>query len=166
MPDTYKDMTVKEAFEVSAGWVFMELSKKIGKKKYLEFLDECGYGNKLVSNDADFWTFGPLKISPKNQIEFLIKIYEGKLPFSKKNLDILKNVMIKEHNDNYILRAKTGWGRQNKIDIGWYVGYIEKEDNSYFFATRITKDIKAKNRNFQKSRIDISNKVFKDMDIL
>ena len=25
-PSTYKDMTVKEAFEVSAGWVFMEIS--------------------------------------------------------------------------------------------------------------------------------------------
>jgi beta-lactamase class D len=26
-------MSVKEAFEVSAGWVFIELAKKIGKRK-------------------------------------------------------------------------------------------------------------------------------------
>ena len=32
-PEIYHDMTVSEAFEVSAGWVFVELAKKIGKKK-------------------------------------------------------------------------------------------------------------------------------------
>src|SRR5690606_14234099 len=61
-PSTYKDMTVKEAFEVSAGWVFMELAKKIGKEKYLEYLKDCDYGNQKVSDDPDFWNFGPLTI--------------------------------------------------------------------------------------------------------
>lgn len=32
-PEIYKDMSVKEAFEVSAGWVFIELAKKIGKTR-------------------------------------------------------------------------------------------------------------------------------------
>lgn len=165
-PNTYRDMTVKEAFEVSAGWVFMELSKRIGKKQYIEYLSLCGYGNMQVSNDADFWNFGPLKISPKNQIEFLIKLYEGKSPFSKRNLDILKSVMTRETNDYYILRSKTGWGREDKKDIGWYVGYIEKDGNTYFFATRLIKDIQDKNPNFQKLRIDITDKIFSDLGIL
>jgi beta-lactamase class D len=30
-PDIYKDMSIKEAFQVSAGWVFIELAKKIGR---------------------------------------------------------------------------------------------------------------------------------------
>ena len=30
-PEIYHDMPVKEAFELSAGWVFVELAKKIGK---------------------------------------------------------------------------------------------------------------------------------------
>jgi beta-lactamase class D len=33
-PEIYHDMTVKEAFEVSAGWVFVELAKKIIKSIY------------------------------------------------------------------------------------------------------------------------------------
>ncbi|VTR51001.1 Beta-lactamase OXA-10 precursor [Sphingobacterium thalpophilum] len=40
-PDIYRDITVKEAFEVSAGWAFIELSKRIGKNKYLKYLSEC-----------------------------------------------------------------------------------------------------------------------------
>ena len=37
-PEIYRDMTVKKAFEVSAGWVFIELAKKVGREKYLHYL--------------------------------------------------------------------------------------------------------------------------------
>ena len=40
-PEIYRDMTVREAFEVSAGWVFIELAKKIGKKNYEKYLTIC-----------------------------------------------------------------------------------------------------------------------------
>lgn len=165
-PSTYKDMTVKEAFEVSAGWVFMELSKKIGKERYLHYLKLCDYGNPKVSDEADFWNFGPLNISPRRQIEFLIKVYESQLPFSKRNLDILKRVMIHEKNDQYILRAKTGWGWGNGTDAGWWVGYVEKDDNVFFFATRLTKARQDKNTNFQAARLEITKRVLGEMGVL
>ncbi|TYP97091.1 beta-lactamase class D [Sphingobacterium allocomposti] len=165
-PSTYKNMTVKEAFEVSAGWVFMELSKKIGRKRYQRYLKACGYGNRQVSDAADFWNFGPLAISSRNQIEFLVKVYSGKAPFSARSIDILKRVMVVEQNDDYILRAKTGWGWQNGIDVGWWVGYVEKDDNVYFFATRLAKDRADKNPQFPKCRIDITKRVLKDIGAL
>jgi len=164
-PSTYKDMTVKEAFEVSAGWVFMELAKKIGREKYLHYLQASGYGNRHVNDEADFWNFGPLAISPSNQIEFLVKVYEGKTPFSQRNIEILKRVMINEKNDKYVLRAKSGWGSQNQMDIGWWVGYVEKNDNVYFFSTRITKDKEDDRPNFQKCRIDITKKALKEVGV-
>lgn len=110
-----------------------KLAKKIGREKYLHYLEACNYGNRQVNDEADFWNFGPLAISPRNQIEFLVKVYEGNTPFSQRNIEILKRVMINEKNDKYVLRAKTGWGSQNQKDIGWWVGYIEKNDNAYFF---------------------------------
>jgi len=164
-PSTYKDMTVKEAFEVSAGWVFMELAKKIGREKYLHYLEACGYGNRHVNDKADFWNFGPLAISPRNQIEFLVKVYEGKTPFSQRNIEILKRVMINEKNDEYVLRAKTGWGSQNQQDVGWWVGYVEKNDNVYFFSTRITKDKEDERPDFQKCRIDITRNALKEIGV-
>ena len=39
-PEIYHDMPVKEAFELSAGWVFVELAKKIGKDTYRKHLAE------------------------------------------------------------------------------------------------------------------------------
>ncbi|MFC3197609.1 hypothetical protein ACFOET_08300 [Parapedobacter deserti] len=41
-------MTIKEAFEVSAGRVFMELAKKIGREKYLHYLEACGMATEML----------------------------------------------------------------------------------------------------------------------
>ena len=71
-PGIYYNMTMKDAFKASAGWAYVELSKQIGKEKYIKYLTECEYGNVNIStNDADFWNFGGFAISPVNQIEIL-----------------------------------------------------------------------------------------------
>lgn len=165
-PNIYRDMNVKEAFELSAGWVFMELSQKIGRDRYLDYLKRCGYGNGKVSDKADFWNFGPLFISPRKQIEFLIKLHEGRVPFSKRNIDILKSVMTKASSSEYTLRGKTGWGWYEGIDAGWWVGYVERADNVYFFATRLQKSREDKNKNFQSARITITDEVLRELGIL
>lgn len=166
-PDIYKDMTVKEAFEVSAGWVFIELAKKIGKERYQKYLKLCNYGNQnLTHQDADFWNFGPFAISPANQVEFMIKVYEEKLPFSKRNMAILKQVMITEKSEQYSIRSKTGWTRVSGIDIGWWVGYVERSDNVYFFATRIIKKRSTVNPNFGHCRKDITKNILRQLKAL
>lgn len=163
-PDIYKDMTVKEAFEVSAGWVFMELSKRIGRERYRHYLEACQYGNgALTRDDSDFWNYGPFGISPYDQVEFLVKVYEEKLPFSKRNFDILKRVMITERTDDHVIRSKTGWTRVNGNDYGWWTGYLEKDNNVYFFATRLIKDRKIINPDFSKCRKLITIRRLKEL---
>ncbi|HKJ80352.1 MAG TPA: penicillin-binding transpeptidase domain-containing protein [Prolixibacteraceae bacterium] len=132
-PGIYHDMTMKDAFKASAGWAYVELSKKIGKEKYTSYLTECKYGNMNISTkDPDFWNFGDFAISPANQIEILKGIYEETLPFKKESFAILKNMMMEEQSESYILRAKTGWTRDGGKDAGWWVGYVERKDNVYF----------------------------------
>lgn len=162
-PEIYHDMSIKEAFEVSAGWVFMELAQKIGKENYLKFLKKCGYGNLDLSTPGiDFWNFGAFAITPKNQVEFMIKVFENKLPFSKRNIDILKKVMITEQTSEFTLRSKTGWTRWEGNDIGWWVGYVSTNDNHYFFATRIIKRLSTINPEFGNCRKKITRSVLKD----
>lgn len=163
-PEIYHDMTVKEAFEVSAGWVFVELAKKIGKDQYKKFLDECNYGNgNLSQGDADFWNFGHFGISPINQVEFLKKLYDENLPFSNKNMDIVKRVMITNEHD---IRAKTGWTRDGGINTGWWVGYVENPKGVYFFATRLLQDRKNNTPTFGSCRKEITKSIFKDLEII
>lgn len=166
-PDIYHDMTVKEAFQVSAGWVFVELAKKIGKEKYKKYLSLSNYGSlDLSQKDDDFWNFGEFKISPINQVVFLRKLYEEKLPFSKENQKIVKKVMVTEQTDRYIISSKTGWTRQNNINTGWWVGYIEIKNNIHFFATRILQDRKVNSSNFGMCRKEITYSIIKDLKII
>jgi len=166
-PNIYHDITVKEAFEVSAGWAFIELAKKIGKDNYKKYLTLCHYGNiNLSQTDPDFWNFGAFGISPINQVEFLKKLYEEKLPFSKRNIDIVKKVMITEQNDDYTIHSKTGWTRENDINTGWWVGYIENKNGTYFFATRLLQDRKLNASNFGNCRKEITKSVFRDLNVI
>ncbi len=163
-PEIYRDMTVREAFEVSAVWVFIELAQRAGKEQFRHYLKECGYGNSDLSEEGpDFWNFGPLAISPVNQVEFLIKVHENKLPFSKRNIRILKKVMVTEQNDKYQMRSKTGWSRLYGKDTGWWVGYLEKKDNVWFFATRISKLRSDVNPNFGNCRKEITRNILKQL---
>ena len=166
-PEIYHDMSVKEAFEVSAGWVFIELAKKIGKKNYEKYLSACNYGNlNLTEKKVDFWNFGSFAVSPVNQIEFIRNLYEEKLPFSKRNIEIVKSVMITEQKDHYTIRAKTGWTRENNINTGWWVGYIEVQDNVYFFATQLLQDRKNNRDDFGSCRKEITKKIFNELGII
>ncbi|MDO6389729.1 penicillin-binding transpeptidase domain-containing protein [Pontibacter sp. BT731] len=166
-PDIYHDMNLREAFQKSAGWVYVELAKKIGKAKYKDLLTKSNYGNADVSiQDPDFWNFGNFAISPASQIEVLIGVYEETLPFSKRSFKILKDIMIEEQTDSHTLRAKTGWTRDGGKDTGWWVGYVEKEDNVYFFATRLIKDRNTPNPDFGSCRKEITRSVFRQLDVL
>jgi beta-lactamase class D len=166
-PEIYKDMTLREAFEVSAGWVFIELAKKIGKKNYTKYLNACRYGNlDLSMKDVDFWNFGSFGISPQNQVMFLKAVYEEKLPFSKRNYEILKRVMVVEKTNDYTIRAKTGWTRDGGIDSGWWVGYVESRENTYFFATRISKKRSESNPNFGQCRKTITKTILKQINAI
>lgn len=166
-PDIYHDMTVKEAFRVSAGWVFVELAKQIGKENYKKYLSLSNYGNlNLSQKDADFWNFGEFKISPINQVDFLRKLYKKELPFSEENQQIVKNVMVTEQTDKFIISSKTGWTRENNINTGWWVGYIESRGDVYFFATRILQDRKLNASNFGNCRKEITKSIFKELQII
>jgi beta-lactamase class D len=166
-PEIYHDMSVKEAFQVSAGWVFIELAKKIGKENYKKYLTACNYGNlNLSEKNDDFWNFGNFAISPINQVEFIKNLYEEKSPFSRRNIEIVKRVMITEEADNFIIRAKTGWTRDKGINTGWWVGYLEANNNTYFFATRLLQNRKNNRDDFGSCRKEITKKIFSDLGFI
>lgn len=49
----------------------------------------------------------------------------------------MKRLMVLEETDEYKLRAKTGWSLRNGNNNGWFVGFVESDDNVWFFATNI-----------------------------
>jgi beta-lactamase class D len=76
---------------------------------------------------------GNLGISAYEQIDFLKRLYENRLPFSVEHQRLVKDVMINEAGRDWILRAKTGWSGT----IGWWVGWVERPTGAVFFALNI-----------------------------
>lgn len=138
MPQWNQDQTLKTAFQYSCVWCYQEFAQKIGLVKYQHYLKQLHYGNEQIShNVTTFWLKGELKITAKEQISFLKKLYSNDLPFKRVHLDTLKSIMIEEENELYTLRAKTGWATSEKPNHGWYVGYIQMPNDVWFFATNI-----------------------------
>ena len=133
-----KDQTLESAFKVSCVWCYKEFTSKIAASKYKEYLEKLNYGNKTIGLDvSDFWLDGSLKITALGEVDFLKKLYKNDLPFNIEHINTLKSIMIEEKNENFTLRAKSGWSTRFEFESAWYVGYIETKEEVWFFATNL-----------------------------
>ena len=104
-----------------------------------DYVKRLRYGNEDASGPVNnFWLGSSLKISADEQVEFLRRLYKEELPVSKRSLAIVKEIIRLEETPDYRLSGKTGGGPlgENRY-LGWFVGYVETKDNTYFFATEI-----------------------------
>lgn len=131
-----KDLTMEEAFKISAVPYYQEVARRIGKDTMQQWLDSLGYGTKKITSKIDsFWLDNSLKITPDEQLGLVKRLYFNQLPFSKSTHEMVKNVMVQENNANYILAYKTGWGfKENGKSIGWVVGWLEENKHPHFFV--------------------------------
>lgn len=137
--DWNKDLTMEEAFKVSAVPYYQEVARRIGRDIMKLWIDSLHYGNMNVSGPIDsFWLNNTLKISPDEQLGLVYQLYFDKLPFTKRSQQIVRDVMLQENNTLYKLSYKTGWGFNEKNNaIGWMVGWIEENRHVYFFVTQV-----------------------------
>jgi beta-lactamase class D len=133
------DQTLRSALKYSVVWYYRELALSVGPQQMSKYVRAFNYGNKDVSGRVDdFWLNNVLKISGDEQVEFLKAFYSGRLPVSKRSIDIVKDILVIEKAPAYTLSGKTGGGPIDEgVYIGWFVGYLEAAGNVYFFATNI-----------------------------
>jgi beta-lactamase class D len=159
-----QDIDMVNAYKYSAVWFYQELARRIGEIKMKHYITTNHYGNEDISGGIDmFWLNGGIRISADEQIELLKKLYKNDLKFSKRTMDAVKRIMIYDQTDDYTIRAKTGWAIRVEDQIGWFVGYVEKGSDVYFFATNLQSK---KPEDGFKSRVEITYKIFKDLGIL
>ncbi|MBI1936966.1 MAG: class D beta-lactamase [Ignavibacteriales bacterium] len=134
-----KDHTLKSAIQNSVVWYYQELARRVGREKMQKYLDDIGYGSCVIGEKIDFfWLDNSLKISADEEVEFLKRFYDYKLPFSKRSVDIVKEIMNEEIYPASRLKFKTGSGqKEDGTWLCWLVGYVEKNKNVYFFAFNI-----------------------------
>ena len=158
-----KDNNLRSAFKYSVVWFYQELARRIGQERMQKYIDTAGYGNQNINGGIDlFWLQGDLRITPKQQVDILVKLYNNDLPFSSRAIEIVKDIMIYEKTDDYILRAKTGWGVRLASQVGWFVGYVIKGDDVFFFVNNI--DIH--NDEDASGRISITKDILRESEII
>lgn len=153
--DTWnQDLTLKEAFKESCVWYFRKVIDQLGESDVQHYLDQLKYGNCDISDwDGSginpvpelngFWLESTLEITPIEQVDVLAKIFEGKTDFSEKNIELLKEIMLVQDQDNATIYGKTGTGPKDETgnrDNGWFVGMFEKDDEQYYFAVHLTEE--------------------------
>lgn len=137
-PDWEHDLALREAIRISSVPIYQELARRIGLTRMNEWVTRLGYGNATIGNTVDqFWLNGPLEISAVEQTQFLARLAEGKLPIRAETVAAVKEITQIEKTDAYTLHSKTGWCSSADPDIGWWVGWVEREGSVTAFALNI-----------------------------
>ncbi len=133
------DQTLPSAMSASVNWYFEYLDEQLGETSVQEYLHKIEYGNEDLSGDfSSYWMESSLKISPIEQVKLLIQLQNHNLGFAPEHVDTVKDAIHISTSSFGDLYGKTGTGRVNGQDInGWFIGFIENTDNTYFFATNI-----------------------------
>ncbi|TKC20148.1 BlaR1 family beta-lactam sensor/signal transducer [Robertmurraya kyonggiensis] len=133
------DHDLASALENSVNWYFQALDKQTGLDTIQASLNQINYGNGDVSGGVDsFWLESTLKISPVEQVKILRDFYHNDQGFKQEHINTVKDALQLEEKNGAILSGKTGTGNVNGKNInGWFIGYVEAKDNTYYFATNI-----------------------------
>ena len=157
------DQTLQSAMTSSVNWYFQAIDEQLASTNIRNYIQQIGYGNENVSGRlSTYWLESSLKISPVEQVKLLTKLQNNSLGFSSENINAVKDAICLSSSDAGTFYGKTGTGRVDGQDVnGWFIGYIETADNTYFFATNIGADSDATGGN----ATEITMSILSDMNI-
>lgn len=162
-----RDLTLAEAFKLSAVPVYQEIARRIGPARMQTAIDKLHYGNRNIAGGIDtFWLSGKLRISALQQVDLLRKLDDGLLPFRADVQSAVKNIMMVESTPEYTLRAKTGTSDATGQRVAWWVGWIERKTpagvRKVYFALNMDR---APHGKFE-DRFTVARKIFEEEDML
>ena len=160
-----QDLTFRDAFHFSCVPCYRKIAREVGIERMRAFLDKLDYKSMVVqdTNLDLFWLEGQSRITPFEQIRFLKRLNNTELPISNRTEEIIKKMMIITENDSIVLRGKTGWSNDHGKNNGWFVGYIERDNNVFYFATNIEPVNGLSIQKFAELRKTLTYKVLEDL---
>ncbi|WP_066193131.1 MULTISPECIES: BlaR1 family beta-lactam sensor/signal transducer [Gracilibacillus] len=134
-----KEQNLETALNHSVNWYFQKIDQETGIDSIQSYLNHIHYGNQDASGGPKpYWLESSLKISPVEQVELLQAFDNNRFDFQDDHIQAVKNALKMDEKEGTALYGKTGTGNVNGKDInGWFVGFIETETNTYYFATNI-----------------------------
>ncbi|GAA2411965.1 oxacillin-hydrolyzing class D beta-lactamase OXA-50 [Actinomadura vinacea] len=137
-PEWEKDMTMREAVQISNAAAFQVIARRIGMDRERQWLHRLDFGNRQTGTKVDrFWLDGPLKISAVEQTRFMERLAAARLPASRAHQRTVRDLIKQEERDGYALFAKSGWQNAPDPGTGWWAGWVERGGRVYTFALNI-----------------------------
>ena len=162
VPACNADQTLATALARSCFPMFAALGKQIGEERLNKYLAAFDYGNRDATGGYPYWIEGNLRISAFEQIEFLDRLRRNALPASSEHMQTVRDILIVERGDGYVIHAKTGWATSPEPSIGWIVGWVERGGSAYLFALNLDMT----RPDHAASRLAIAKAVLKDLGAL
>lgn len=135
-----QDQSFEQAFQRSAVWAYQHWTRELGRHAITAHIAALDYGNTDIGEAGlvdRFWLDGPLEVSAREQIGFLARLQARDLPFDAAHMDTVIAMMEQASGEDWTLRGKTGWRFGGEPDIGWYVGWLEFDGETWVFALNI-----------------------------
>lgn len=163
-----KDMTFKEAYHKSCLPCYQKLALQTGFENMAKATENLGFGNmRFDSTDHHrFWVRGHSRISGMQQIDFLRRLQHKELNVSERTYGLMRRLMVLDSAEYHVLRGKTGWSVSGGRHVGWYVGFVENSQGTFYFATNIQALEGFERKKFAQTRIDLSWQVLENYGIL
>jgi len=132
--DWAMDQNPQSWMKNSCIWYSQLLAAKLGPRRMVSYLQLFDYGNQNCFGGPTFWLSSALKISPREQVSFLQKFLHDRLPVTPRAAAITKSLLfLEEWEGGGKLYGMTGLSDQ----VGWFVGWVEKEEKLLIFAYNI-----------------------------
>lgn len=158
-----QNQNLSSAMRYSVNWYFENIDRSIKNKDLKNYISELQYGNENISGSKNYWNESSLKISAIEQVKLLMKIDNQQLKFDENYINAVKDSITLKKANQYRYLGKTGTGIINgKETNGWFIGTIEKNGKSYYFATHLD----GKNNASGKKAKDISEKILEEMELM
>ena len=156
-----KDQTLSTAMENSVNWYFQNLDAQLGYAKLSSYYSRIAYGNcNLSGGIKHYWGESSLKISPAEQVILLSDLLQNKWNFEEENIQTVKDALFLSDTSIGKLYGKTGSGSADgQKTNGWFIGFVEKNDQIYCFATNLQNSKNADGSTASKITMDILNTI-------
>ncbi|MDE6364171.1 MAG: class D beta-lactamase [Lachnospiraceae bacterium] len=153
--DWNKDIDFREAFRTSCVWYYRQVIDDIGKNMMQKELEKLQYGNcdisdwegRLNTNNNNraltgFWLESSLRISPKEQVEVMERIFGDHSDYSEETQRELKQVMLvsEQERTDISIYGKTGMGKADGFVVdAWFTGFAENAEGKIYFCVYLGK---------------------------
>ncbi len=122
-----RDHTLASGMRESVVWMFQRIARRIGKARMKEWLARLEYGNADTGGGIDhFWLQGSLRTSAVEQVDFLRRLEEGRLPVGARARRLVREAIFHERVGDAVIRGKTGTVALRRDAVAWWVGWVER----------------------------------------